>query len=143
MPETAPALSLSSDLRNATLRLARRIRLEKADDELSESQTSVLAYLSRNGEQTPNALAAWEHVSPPSMNRTLNALESAGYIARTPSGDDRRKVIVSVTDAGHAVVAETRRRRDAWLDRRLAALTATERATLESAAGVIRKLLEQ
>ncbi|MCS5733007.1 MarR family winged helix-turn-helix transcriptional regulator [Herbiconiux daphne] len=143
MPETAPALSLSSDLRNATLRLARRIRLEKADDELSESQTSVLAYLSRNGEQTPNALAAWEHVSPPSMNRTLNALESAGYIARTPSGDDRRKVIVSVTDAGHAVVAETRRRRDAWLDRRLAALTATERATLESAAGVIRKVLEQ
>ena len=143
MPETAPALSLSSDLRNATLRLARRIRLEKADDELSESQTSVLAYLSRNGEQTPNALAAWEHVSPPSMNRTLNALESAGYIARTPSGDDRRKVIVSVTDAGHAVVAETRRRRDAWLDRRLAALTATERATLESAAGVIRKLLER
>jgi DNA-binding MarR family transcriptional regulator len=141
MPDSSS--SLSADLRAATLRLARRLRQEKADDDVSESQMSVLAYLVRHDSQTPNALASWEHVSPPSMNRTLNSLEDAGYVTRTPSDDDRRKVIVTATDAGRRVVHETRRRRDAWLDQRLEALSGEERQALESAAGVMRKLLER
>jgi DNA-binding MarR family transcriptional regulator len=137
------ATALSTELRSATLRLARRLRQEKADNDLTESQHNVLVHVFRLGPQTPNALALWEHVSPPSMNRILNSLESAGYISRTPSNDDRRKVIVAVTDAGSHVVQETRRRRDAWLDLRLDTLTDDERSALDSASTIIRKLLEQ
>lgn len=127
----------------AVLRLARRLRQERADDELSPSQAGVMAHLDRLGPCTPNELSAAERVAPPSMNRTLNALQLAGYLERTPSGDDRRRVLVSLTDAGRLVVQETRRRRDAWLDRRLAGLDDDERALLAQATAVLRRLSEE
>jgi DNA-binding MarR family transcriptional regulator len=132
---------LGVELRGATLRLARRLRQEKADDELSDGQTSVLAYLERNGSQSPAILSAFEHVSPPSMNRTLNALERSGYVVRRPSPDDGRMVVVSLTDSGRDVVLETRRRRDPWLAERLEGLSAGEREVLGAAAAIIRELM--
>ncbi|WP_382304152.1 MarR family winged helix-turn-helix transcriptional regulator [Herbiconiux sp. UC225_62] len=135
--------SLSSELRAATMRLSRRLRRERADDELTDAQAGVLAVVLRDGPMTPVALSAREHVTPPSMNRTLNALESAGYVVRVRSDDDRRLVLVTLTDAGHEVVLETRRRRDAWLDRRLASLSDEELEVLERAAAVIRRMVDE
>ena len=40
------------------------------------------------------------------MNRTVNCLEESGYVARTPDEQDRRKVNVSLTDAGREMVGE-------------------------------------
>ena len=135
--------TLSTELRAATMRLARRLRREKADDELSDAQAGVLAVILRDGPMTPVALSAREHVTPPSMNRTLNALEQAGYVVRARSADDRRLVLVTLTDAGNQVVLETRRRRDAWLDRRLDSLTDEELDLLERAAVVIRRMVDE
>jgi DNA-binding MarR family transcriptional regulator len=87
-------------------------------------------------------LADHERVTPPSMNRTVNKLESAGYVVRRASADDRRKVLFVPTDAGRELVKETRRRRDAWLDRRLAKLPAETRALLADAAQVMRELAD-
>ncbi|KJC63770.1 DNA-binding transcriptional regulator, MarR family [Agreia bicolorata] len=138
-PLSLPALS--SELRGVTMHLSRRLRNERADIELSDSQFSVLAYLVRTGAHTPNELSVWEHVTPPSMNRTINALEAAGLVARTPDASDGRKVFVTATENGCAVVKETRRRRDAWLHSRLSALTPDERRTLEEATVILRKLV--
>ncbi|MGA1838493.1 MarR family transcriptional regulator [Herbiconiux sp. 11R-BC] len=143
MTDQRTETSLSAELRAATLRLSRRLRREKADDELSDAQSGVLGALLRRGALTPAALSAHERVTPPSMNRTLNILESAGYVTRTKSEDDRRLVLVELTDAGRRVVLETRRRRDAWLDQRLAALDADELAVLEGAAGILRRMADQ
>jgi DNA-binding MarR family transcriptional regulator len=138
-----PTSSFGSELRLATLRLARRIRQQRADDELSPGQSGVLALLDRIGPSTPAALSTHEQVSPPSMNRTLNALQTSGYVLRTPSGDDRRMVLVELTEAGRDVVRQTRRRRDVWLEDRLGLLTDAERELLARATPVIRKLTEQ
>ncbi|SDZ28160.1 MarR family winged helix-turn-helix transcriptional regulator [Herbiconiux ginsengi] len=143
MAHESPARTLSTELRAATMRLARRLRREKADDELSDGQAGVLAVVLRDGPMTPVALSALEHVTPPSMNRTLNALENAGYVVRVRSDDDRRLVLVTLTDAGRQVVLETRRRRDAWLDRRLASLSAEELDLLDRAAVVIRRMVDE
>jgi DNA-binding MarR family transcriptional regulator len=43
-------------------------------------------------------------------SRQVNALISAGYVERSPSPDDRRAWLVSTTDAGHRVLAESHRR---------------------------------
>jgi DNA-binding MarR family transcriptional regulator len=134
---------VSAELRTAAFRLARRLRKESADHELSPSQSAVLGYLYRSGQATPAELAAFEQVSPPSMNRTLNGLQEAGYLHRTPGVDDRRTVTVAPTDAGRALVEETRRRRDAWLDRRIATLDAHEQAVLAEATTIIRKLTDE
>jgi len=133
---------LSSVLRIAVARLSRRLRAEKEDDELSDSQTATLGYLVREGSGTIGRLSEFERVKPPSMNRTVNRLEAAGYVERTSDAADGRKVIVVPTDRGVQLVAETRRRRDAWLHQRLESLSLEQRETLASAAKIMRELAD-
>lgn len=133
---------LSSALRVAVARLSRRLRAEKEDDELSDTQTATLAFLVREGSGTIGRLSEHERVTPPSMNRTVNHLERAGYVERTSDAADGRKVVVVATETGHQLVLETRRRRDAWLHRRLRALSVEQRATLTEAATILRELAD-
>ena len=135
--------SVGAELRPAIFRLSRRLRKESGDEELSPSQTAVLGYLHRVGSASPAELSAFEQVAPPSMNRTLNSLQTAGYLIRSPGTDDRRTVSVTLTDAGDRVVQETRRRRNAWLDRRIATLEPAERLLLAEATAIIRKLTDE
>ncbi|MCW2613476.1 MAG: transcriptional regulator, MarR family, partial [Frankiales bacterium] len=60
---------LASSLRLAVMRLARRMRAERADTSLTLSQLAALATLERHGAMTPRELAAAERVQPPSMTR--------------------------------------------------------------------------
>jgi len=135
-----PISSLASDFRMATFRLARRLRSERAIDRMSDGQFAVLAALTVHGPHTLGELAERERVSAPSMNRTVNGLEEAGYVTRTPDVQDRRKVNIALTDAGSAVVDETVRRRDGWLGQTMADLTPAQRATLADAAAIMRDI---
>ena len=98
------------------MRLRRRLVNERhPDNDLSIPQMVVLGLLVRIGEQTVGDLARAERVQPPSMTRTVNCLESDGYVERRPHETDGRQVVVSITDAGRAAVLADRQRRDAWL----------------------------
>lgn len=130
------------ELRLLLQKVARRIRNNRGGENVSDSQLSVLFQLDRNGDSTPGQLAEYDHLTPPSMNRTLNGLERAGLIARTPSTDDGRRVIVTLTAAGRDLTAETRRLRTAWFSQRLSELSDRDRAALDAAAPVLRKLAE-
>jgi len=129
------------ELRVLIQRVARRIRNNRGDAALSDSQLGVLFHLEID-EHSPTELAAQERVSPPSMNRTLNGLERAGLVKRTPADDDARRVRVSITAAGLAQIAETRALRTAWFSQRLAELGPDERRLLEAAAPVLRRLAD-
>jgi DNA-binding MarR family transcriptional regulator len=74
------------------------------------------------------------------MTRTVNCLVEGGYVERRASETDRRHVIVAITDAGRAVVRADLVRRDEWLARQLAGLTAAERAVLREAAPILEKI---
>jgi DNA-binding MarR family transcriptional regulator len=132
--------SLADDLRVALMRVVRRVRAEKADDDLSDSQYGVLAFLDRHGPATPGALAEFERVRPPSMTRTIAALADLGLVARDAHPDDGRQVLVRLTEPGRATVHDTRVRRNVWLADRLAALDPAERAALATAADVLRRI---
>lgn len=127
----------ASEFRMATFRLARRLRSQRAVDSMSDGQFAVLAALKIHGPHTLGELADRERVSAPSMNRTVNCLEEAGYLSRTPDADDRRKVNIDLTVTGRDVVDETVRRRDEWLEEALAELSPTDRATLHAAAAIM------
>jgi DNA-binding MarR family transcriptional regulator len=129
------------ELRMLLQRVARRIRNNRADGTMSDTQMGVL-FRVEVSPATPSQLAERERVTPPSMNRTLNALEQAGLVARSPDPDDARKVIVTITPAGDAVIAETRRLRTRWFSQQLAELTPDERATLEAVVPVLRRISE-
>lgn len=141
MAENARATG-DDELRILFQKVARRIRANRADAHVSDSQLGVLFDLAKDGATTPSRLADHERVSPPSMNRTINGLESAGLVTRSPSPDDARSVLVELTDAGHALIDETRRLRTAWFSQQLADLSPDERRTLEAVTPILRRLAD-
>lgn len=143
-PDATSAASheLSAALRVAVARLSRRLRAEKPVEDISDSQYSVLAYLVREGPRAVGQLSDFERVTPPSMNRTVNCLVDAGYVERMSTPEDGRKVLVQTTEAGRALVAETRRRRDACLVRRLEELAPAQRELMAEATAIMRELAD-
>ncbi|MFZ5870501.1 MAG: MarR family winged helix-turn-helix transcriptional regulator [Actinomycetota bacterium] len=133
--------ALAADLRVALMRSVRRLRQEKSSESITDGQYSVLAWLEKHGPMTPRELADHEHVQPPSMTRTVNALVDAGLVTRADHPEDGRQVLVAVTEAGAREVRETRKRRDAWLAKRLAELTPEEREVLARAAEILRRVV--
>ena len=133
---------LASALRISVMRLARRMRSERDPDNelLPVGQLSVLGTLKRNGESTVGELAVIERVQPPSMTRTVNCLDEAGYVVRRKHETDGRQVVVALSERGHEVLAADRRRRDVWLAQRLRELTPDERALLRQAAPILERL---
>jgi DNA-binding MarR family transcriptional regulator len=132
--------ALASQLRMSTMRLARRLRQQRPDDRLTPSQIAALATLDRNGALTLGELAAAEHVQPPSMTRITNALEELGLVSRTPHPSDKRQVLFAPTPQGAKLLAEDRKRRDAWLCKRLADFTPEEIEALRVAAPLLERL---
>ena len=134
--------SLAAELRVAILHTSRRLRFERGTDDITPGQYTVLAVLDRHGPLTPREIAVHEKVRPPSMTRTLAGLEGLGLVARTGHPTDGRQVLMSLTERGKQEVVETRRRRDAWLARRLATLAPAERDVLARAAAILIRVAE-
>ena len=132
---------LASQLRVSVVRLARRLRSEREpSNELSVGAISVLGVLIREGDLTIGQLAAHERVQPPSMTRIVNALFEHGYVDRRASEDDGRAVIVALSEKGRETLLADRRRRDAWLARRLREFTPEERELLRRATPLLERL---
>jgi len=136
---------LATALRISVSRLARRLRVERlmpelAEPALSDTQLAALATLERHGAMSPGDLAEHEKVQPPSMTRVIAALVDWDLVTRAPHPTDRRQVILTVTPEGRSLVQKVRRRKEAWLARRLAELSRQERATLREAAPILEKL---
>ena len=132
--------SPDDELRIVIQQVSRAIRNNR-DGDISDSQLPVLFHLELSGPLSPSELATREHVTPPSMNRTINGLAEAGLVTRSRSADDARRVDVELTPAGMDRIRETRRLRTAWFSRRLETLEPGERDSLLAAIPLLRKLL--
>jgi DNA-binding MarR family transcriptional regulator len=111
----AEAAEQVRDLRVGVMRLARRLRLERGDSDLTFTQLAALATLERLGDTTIGELAAAENVKPPSMTRTINTLVDMELVTRRPHESDGRQVVVGLTHAAVEVLTRDRNRRTAWL----------------------------
>ncbi len=97
-PPLEPAgADLATDLQGAVARIYRRVKAEMSDDQLGQTQSTVLSYVTKHGPQTLRALSERERVTPPAMNQTVNALQAAGLVTRGPDPTDGRKVLVAAT----------------------------------------------
>ncbi|WP_380165494.1 MarR family winged helix-turn-helix transcriptional regulator [Jannaschia sp. R86511] len=134
--------ALSADLRVSLMRIVRRLRAEKSDADISDTQYAVLGLLSRHGALTAAVLADKERVRPPSMTRIVGSLLEAGLVERAAHPVDGRAQLVTLTAAGAAAVDETRRRRDEWLCHQLSALPAEDRRVLARAAVLLSELTD-
>jgi DNA-binding MarR family transcriptional regulator len=68
-------------------------------------------------------------------------LEAAKLIERTRAAD-RRRIGLTITEAGDKVLSAVRKRRTAWLAERLKELESDELETIEDALPALEKLLE-
>ncbi len=131
------------DLRVGVMRLARRLRLERSDNDLTFTQLAALGTLERLGDTTIGELALAENVKPPSMTRTINCLVDLGLVTRRPHESDGRHVVVGLTAAAVEVLAADRQRRTAWLaEHVIGDLTDDERALLFAAAPLLDRLAQ-
>jgi DNA-binding MarR family transcriptional regulator len=139
---TISTTDLAHRLRPAIARLARRMRQE-AGGELSASQSAAMTTIDCHGPLTPSEVAARERIQRPTATRILARLEESGLISRTADPADRRSSLVSATPAGSALLVARRERRDAWMAAQLDSLPSEDLATLDRAAGILERLLEE
>jgi DNA-binding MarR family transcriptional regulator len=119
MPSTAPADPPALRLAMAIARVRARLReIDRSGSMgLTLSQLSALNRLRRDGPATAASLAAAEHVSQQAIAQILTSLRRAGLVEATPDPADRRKCLLEVTDAGHALIGSILASRNAWLVR--------------------------
>jgi DNA-binding MarR family transcriptional regulator len=132
-------VEIAASLRLSATRLARRLR-QQSDAGLTPSQLSALASIQNEGPMTLGALAEHERVSPPAVTRVVGKLEADELVERAVDPEDRRIWRVSTTRAGDALLAEIRKRKNAWLAARLAQLDDEQRARLADALDVLELL---
>ena len=135
---------LASELRTVVTRLIKKLRKQSSmASQLSLTERSTVALLDQHGELLPNELAAMEKITTQSMSQILNKLLLLGFINRRISETDKRKAIITLSDAGRAVLHQVRNERDEWLNKALdATCTADEKALLKKAMGPLTKLVD-
>jgi len=141
-PAEAAGADLGGQLRSAVGRLYRRFRSERPEGGLGDAALEVLTGLHKRGPQTLTELSEHDRVSPASMSQTVNRLTSAGYAVRAGDPDDRRKVLFSATAEGDELASATRAQRNAWLDQRLRALSAEDRAVIARATELLSAIAD-
>ncbi len=110
---------------------------------LSPTLTAALATIELHGPLTPSELAERERVKRPTATRTIANLERHELVTRTPDPSDGRALLVATTAAGRALLRRLRTRKNAYLARRLRDLDPEEVATLERAAEILERLLDE
>jgi len=135
---------LASRLQITVSRLLKVIRNEvKHDELLSLTERSTLSMIYQYTRMLPSELAAKEKVTSQSMSQIINKLSLYGYIVKTPSLEDKRKVILSISPKGKEFVELKRNKSQEWLAKALSEKTSEkEKEILLEAILVLTKLVD-
>lgn len=106
--------------------------------EESSSQRRLLNIIKKYGVASQSELVNAMGVRPPSMSALLSKLESRGYITRIKKEGDRRKLYISITEAGEAALEKMQREHERILGELFAALDKQER---QDVSRLLQKLL--
>src|SRR5215831_20731549 len=102
-----PGVVAAQDLRVAIGRVARRLRQLYATERGSAAsfiELGILVRLEREGPTSPGTLAAGEGVTSQAIAGVVGELERKGLVERTGGHSDRRRVAVTITDAGRELL---------------------------------------
>jgi DNA-binding MarR family transcriptional regulator len=122
--------------------LVRRVRSERASQDLSMTGSLVMGRLARDGAATIADLARAEKIKPQSMGATVATLERSGIVRRKAHPTDGRQVLVELTREGGALRDSVRIEKLVWLEQAIARLDTAERDALYAASPIIARLAE-
>ncbi len=139
---TADPVAIANRLRPVLFKLNRALRRELHSLGVTGGQVSLLVQISKQHGIGVRELATREGMSAPGMSKYVGRLEREGLVERATVGGDRRRVGLSVTDAGERVLRSVRSRRTAWLAARLRELEPAEIDAIDTAIEPLTRLLE-
>lgn len=108
--------------------------------EVSFTAVSTLSTLEQFGPHRLTELAAHEGVSQPSMTAMVSRMERQEFVQRTTDPTDGRIVLVSITEAGQAMLLRRRQARVAFLTEMVGELDRQQQQELVRIAPVLRRL---
>lgn len=135
------AMGLLGRFSRVSTHIAREIEKTFAERDLSASSFDVLATLRRSGppfQLSPGELLATTMVSSGTMTNRIDQLEKAGLVERLANPEDRRSVLIALTEEGLRRVEEAATAHVANQHRVVSSLTPQERETLDT---LLRKYL--
>jgi DNA-binding MarR family transcriptional regulator len=137
-------IEVAAQIRTVLGRLIKVLRKHTRNDALlSLTERSTMSLLHQHKELPPSELAQIEKVTTQSMSQIINHLFELNYIHKNPSGDDKRKVLLSLTPAGRAYVEQLRQEKQEWLARTLHDRISTrEKEILLQAMQALTKLID-
>ncbi|MGN6230218.1 MAG: MarR family winged helix-turn-helix transcriptional regulator [Trinickia sp.] len=97
---------------------------------LTRAQSRVLAYLNWKGEMNQARLAELLEITPISLTRLLDRMESCGWVERVASGEDRRAFVIRLTRKARTIFPRVLQVGDEVAEEGLRGLSAQERDTL-------------
>lgn len=121
--------------------IMRTIRAEMRSQrtpDLSIPQFRALAFLNRQPGSSLSHVAEHVGLTLPSASTLMNGLVTRRLVARQTSPDDRRRVTLSLTAGGKAILEAARRETQSHLSSRLSALSAAERDAVSRAMQLLR-----
>jgi DNA-binding MarR family transcriptional regulator len=142
MKDTKKTLKHVPELRDSIVALARRLRQSvQADSENWTALMALGAIQRAKGTGTPTQIATELGLQSSNLAQILGELDRRNLIQRTCDPADKRKVRLSLTQAGLNLACEARGRRDQWLsDTMEACLSVEEQAQLLAAGALIQRI---
>ena len=138
-------IQVAAQLRTTIHRLVKLLRRETRNDaQLSLTERATLGLLYNEGQLAPSDIARAEKVTTQSISQVINHLAELSYIERTPSDDDKRKVLLSLTPMGRAYVEQIRHDKQEWLAKALhEKVSPAEKELLMEALQILTKLIDE
>jgi DNA-binding MarR family transcriptional regulator len=131
-----------ADLATTLERVLRLTREMSTAGDLSSTAATVLYRLARSGPSRITDMAHTAGVSQPAMSQLVSRLEQDGLVDRAVDDDDRRAVLVAISEQGRAVIGARRAQRAAVFDEALRRLDAGDRAAIAAALPALDRLVD-
>jgi len=132
-----------SELRNSIVALARSLKQSARSDNESWTNLMVLGLIERsNGKISPSEIGIALEIRSSNLANLLKELTQRGLVVRLCDANDKRKILLKLTDAGLNLVQTTRQKRDLWLLEAMQCLSKEEQKKLLEAGKLIKRLTE-
>lgn len=134
---------VAASLRSTVTRLNRQLRKQNISSAFSNAELLTMGLLDQHGSMLPSALADLERISAQAISQIINRLVEAGVVDRTSDESDKRKVLITLTEAGKTHLDDNRRIKEEWLVKAMDNLFSTEElALIEAFLPLLQRLAE-
>jgi DNA-binding MarR family transcriptional regulator len=135
---------LAHRLQRLVFRLNRELRAESANVGAPAADALLLAEVRHRPGIGVSELAAMEKVARSVMSERVKRLEAAGFLAADRSShEDRRRIGLSITEAGRELLAVITQERRQWVAGLLSVLSADERDCVRAAVEALERATRQ